>query len=188
MHDALRGPMLVFSLFAAVPACGGSFVNRGLHDQARWIQAQTAAPPTSTSDVSDTERRNFEARFDVEVSPSTSRGAMHNPNERSDLPDLRLYVRVDGQRTEVGHAENAQTLSTSYPLRLHRGETVEVRVADRRNSYTRWTYDSRQVDDWSVSSTSETPLAQFSFQFEGPGRYFFHRGYGLFFVDFRPLE
>jgi hypothetical protein len=183
-----RSTMTLLAGQLMLAGCGGSFINRGLHDQARWLQGQVTTSPTSASEAPEGERQNYESRFEVQVSPSTNRGATHNPNERSDLPDLRLYIRVDGQRTEVGHAENAQTLSTSHPMRLRRGDTVEVRIADRRNSYVRWQYDSRQTDDWSVATTTETPLAQFAFQFEGPGRYFFHRGYAIFFVDFRRLQ
>lgn len=168
--------------------CGTSFVNRGLQDQSRWIQSQVQRAATSASELPEGETRNFESRFEVEVSPSTNRGIAHDPQERSSLPDLHLYVRVNGQRTEVGSASNAQTLSSSFPLRLKRGDTIEMRLADRRNTYTRWRYDSAQTDDWSSEATTETPLAQFSFQFEGPGRYFFHRGYGIFFIDFRPLQ
>lgn len=173
---------------ALLVGCGTTFVNRGVQDQSRWIHAQVAHEATSASEASETDRRNYESRFEVEVSPSTNRGAAHDPNERSDLPDLHLYVRIDGQRTEVGAASNARTLTASYPLRLKRGDTVEVRLVDRLNTYTRWRYDSRTVDDWSTEATNETPLAQFSFPFEGPGRYFFHQGYGIFFVDFRPLQ
>ena len=179
---------LSFALLLANAGCGSAFVNRGLQDQARWIQSQTTHEATSLSEASETERRNYESRFDVEVSPSTGRGNAHDPQERSNLPDLHLYVRIDGQRTEVGSASNAQTLTASYPLRLKRGDTVELRLADRRNTYTRVRYDSSQTDDWSSEATTETPLAQFSFQFEGPGRYFFHQGYGIFFIDFRPLQ
>lgn len=177
-----------FVALLACVGCGTTFVNRGLQDQARWIQQQTSHAATSASDVSDSEQRNYESRFEVEVSPSNNRGASHDAQERSDLPDLHLYARVNGQRTEVGAASNARTLTSSYPLRLKRGDTVELRLVDRRNTYIRWQYDSRSTDDWSAESTSETPLAQFSFQFEGPGRYFFHQGYGIFFIDFRQLQ
>ena len=163
-------------------------MNRGLHDQSRWLVAQTHHAATAASDVPEADTRNYESRFDVQVSPSTARGRAHDPNERSNLPDLHLYVRVNGQRTEVGAAPNAQTLTASYPLRLKRGDTVEVRLVDRRNTYLRVQYDSRADDDWEVGGNTEAPLAQFSFTFEGPGRYFFHEGYGLFFVDFRALE
>ena len=176
------------SCVVLLAGCGTTFVNRGLQDQSRWIESQVARDATPTRDVSDTERGNYESRFEVEVSPNNQRGAAHDADERSDMPDLHLYVRVDGQRTEVGAASNARTLTTSYPLRLKRGDTVEVRLTDRRNSYLRWQYDSRTADDWSTEATRETPLAQFSFLFEGPGRYFFHQGYGIFFVDFRPLQ
>lgn len=168
--------------------CGTSFVNRGLQEQSRWIQTQVARPATAPSEVGEDETRNYESRFEVQVSPSNNRGSAHDAQERSDLPDLHLYSRIGGQRTEVGSASNAQTLTSSYPLRLKRGDTVELRLVDRANTYHRVQYDSRQTDDWSSEATTETPLAQFSFQFEGPGRYFFHRGYGLFFIDFRPLQ
>ncbi len=97
-------------------------------------------------------------------------------------------MRINGQRTEIGQAPNAQTLATNYPLRLKQGDTVEVRLVDRRNTYVSVQYDSRQVDDWSVNNVQETPLSQFQFTFEGPGRYFFHRGYALMFIDFRQIE
>ncbi len=182
LHSVFLAALLVCT------GCGTSFVNRGLQEQSRWIQTQVARPATSASDVGEDETRNYETRFEVEVSPSNNRGNAHDAQERSDLPDLRLYTRIGGQRTEVGSASNAQTLTASYPLRLKRGDTVELRLADRGNTYTRVQYDSRQADDWSSESTRETPLAQFSFQFEGPGRYFFHRGYGLFFIDFRQIQ
>ncbi len=179
---------LVLVASVLVAGCGSSFVNRGLQEQSRWIEGQVAQNATSASSMDEGETLNFDTRFEVEVSPATARGAEHNPSERSSLPDLHLYVRLNGQRTEVGQAPNAPTLSASYPLRLKLGDTVEVRLADRRNTYVRVQYDSREADDWSAESTSETPLSQFSFPFEGPGRYFFHRGYALFFIDFREIE
>jgi len=168
--------------------CGTTFVNRGLHEQTRWLETQVTQEATSASELEDNEVYNFDARFEAQVSPSTSRGAEHNPAERSALPDLHLYVRINGQRTEVGQAPNAQTLIANYPLRLKRGDTVEVRLVDRRNIYFAVQYDSREADDWSVNNVRETPLSQYQFTFEGPGRYFFHRGYALMFVDFRKME
>jgi hypothetical protein len=180
---------LWLSIAGALSAgCGTTFVNRGLHDQSRWIETQVTQDATADSEIEEGETLNFDTRFEVQVSPATSRGIEHNPSERSSLPDLHLYVRINGQRTEIGQAANARTLSTSYPLRLKHGDTVEVRLVDRRNTYYRVQYDSRTVDDWETGSTTETPLAQFAFTFEGPGRYFFHHGYGVFFVDFRQIE
>ena len=180
------------TLFAAalpfVVGCSTGFVNRGVQEQARWLQVQVQREATAPADVPEGQARNYETRFDVQVSPSTARGQTHNPAERSNLPDLHLYVRVNGQRTEIGHADNAQVLLATYPLRLSRGQTVEVRLVDRRNNYYRVQYDSAESDDWSTERTAEAPVAQFSFPFEGPGRYFFHRGYGLFFIDLRPLQ
>lgn len=95
---------------------------------------------------------------------------------------------MQGQRVEVGRSENAQVLSLSYPLRLNRGDTVELRLTDRHNNYYRVQYGARDVNDWARESVDEAPLAQFSFVFEGSGRYFFHQGYAIFFVDFRPLR
>jgi hypothetical protein len=123
----------------------------------------------------------------VRVAPSTQRGNPHVPQERSNLPDLALYVRLGGQVVEVGQASNTLALSSEYPVRLKRGDTVEVRLVDRNATSLRVVYDSRLKDDWSTAHTHEVPLAQFSFVFEGPGRYFFHQGYGLFFVDLRKL-
>jgi len=186
MNPSLRS--LGVLLLLSTPACGTTFVNRGLQSQSRWLQSQVARDATSAADVPEGQEHNYESRFDVQVSPSDHRGQSHDPAERSELPDLRLYVRINSQRTEIGHAENAQELLTTYPLRLSRGQTIEVRLADRRNRYFRMQYDSATADDWSSENTQEAPVAQFSFVFEGPGRYFFHRGYGLFFIDFRRLQ
>lgn len=167
-------------------ACGSSFVNRGLHDQSRWLQAQveTEASPAGRG----SESLTYNARFEVQVSSANDHGAVHDAALRSALPALSLYARVQGQRVEVGRSENAQVLSLSYPLRLNRGDTVELRLTDRHNNYYRVQYGARDVNDWARESVDEAPLAQFSFVFEGSGRYFFHQGYAIFFVDFRPLR
>lgn len=188
MHGSRTRPVLVAWLSVALLGCGSSFVNRGLQSQSRWIQAQVAAPATPAAEVPEGDTRNYESRFDVEVSPNTARGNEHDQGERSNLPDLHLYVRVSGQRVQVGEASNAQTLTATYPLRLKRGDTIEVRLADRRNTYFRVQYDNRRADDWSAEAIQETPLAQFSFTFEGPGRYYLHQGYGVFFIDFRQIQ
>lgn len=166
----------------------GTFVNRGIDQHTRWLEAQVTRGGSSAGEAPEGEARNYEATFDVGVSPIVDRGSEFNPGARNAAPNLLLYVRVDGQRTRIGGAANALELRAVHPLMLRRGTSVEVRLVDRRSGSFSLETDSRAESDVGLEIAEEQALAQFTFTFEGPGRYFFHRGYGLFFIDFRPLR
>lgn len=168
--------------------CGSTRIaHHGNPEQIRWLEDQLSRAAPSPSEPPAT-RAPFEMLAEVQVSPSTDRGQQHDPNERSSLPDLVLYVTVQGERSTVGQSTNATSLSGRHPLNLQRGDTIMVRLVDRTNRYFRVQYDSNRYDDQSAENTREQPLAQFSFQFEGTGRYFFHQGYGTFVLDLRSLR
>jgi hypothetical protein len=161
--------------------------DHGNPEQIRWLQDQLTRPAPGAAEPP-TSRAPFEMLAEVQVSPSTNRGLQHNPAERSSLPDLVLYVTVQGERVTVGQSANATTLSGRHPLSLQRGDSVMLRLVDRTNSYFRVRYDSASYDDRASEDVREFPLAQFSFQFEGTGRYFFQHGYGTFVLDMRTLR
>lgn len=174
-------------------ACGGAdkkngFVNRGLNDQSAWLMNEVKRAPTPASRAKGEDAHNYQAQFSVRVAARTQTGDMYNAEERTELPDLILYVRINEQETRIGDASNALQLFAEYPLRLRRGDSVSVRLVDRKNKYFRVRYGARNSNDWSTERTREVPLAQFSFTFEGPGRYFMHQGFGMFFIDFRQLR
>ncbi len=176
------------SLGAAVGCAGNPVANRGINDESKWVVSQIGRAPTSPQDAPEGASLPYQGAFQVHVAPSSQRGVSHDAEDRSDRPDLALYVRVGSQVVEVGEAHNAIALQSEFPISLRRGETVEMRLVDRRTSGVSWRYDSKTTDDWARAHTREVPLAQFSFIFEGPGRYFFHQGYGLFFVDLKRLS
>ena len=66
---SMRSTMALLAGQLMLAGCGGSFINRGLHDQARWLQGQVATSPTSASEAPEGERQNYESRFEVQVSP-----------------------------------------------------------------------------------------------------------------------
>ena len=182
-------PIALFGL--VLLGCGGSsggFVNRGLDEHTRWLMKEVSRTATPAAKVKEGTTLNYQAQFNVHVASRTNRGQLYSPEERSELPDLVLYARIDGERVRLGETKNSLALMTDYPLRLKPGDTVELRLVDRKNSYYRVSYDDADKDDWSAERTEEAPLSQFIFKFEGPGRYFFHQGYGIVFVDFRVLR
>jgi len=171
--------------------CGGAaeFVNRGDSPSVKWLKSEVARTATRAINVPEKKKITYQAQFCVEVAETKDRGTQHNSKERSKYPDLKLYVRLpDQQVLQVGKKANAISMLAEYPIPLTKNDTVEVRLVDEKGSYLKVRYDSRYHDDWKISSSKEVPLAQFSFRFEGPGRYYFHNGYGLFFIDFRQLN
>ena len=178
---------LAMLMFCA--ACAPTFVNRGDSPATKWIVSETSREATAPMAIPEKIKVTFNVQFAVRVADRKAQGLEHNPRERSALPDQKLYIRLpDKQVVQVGEQANSLSMLVDYPVSLAKGDTVEVRLVDDKGTYHKVQYDSRFLRDWKRSNDREAPLAQFDFVFEGPGRYFFHSGYGLFFVDFRPLS
>lgn len=97
--------------------CGTTRIaHHGNPEQIRWLEDQLSR--AAQAHQTPATRAPFEMLAEVQVSPSTNRGQQHDPNERSSLPDLVLYVTVQGERSTVGQSTNATSLSGRHPLSL----------------------------------------------------------------------
>ena len=182
---------LVLLSIILLPGCSSNKIGtkklRGNLQQTEWF-AKYLKEEIVQKKASPNKAKNYSLKVHVLVAEEDQKGDSWDKGERGEFPDIILYhIENNGSKHKLGSKDDSLTLFSEYPLNLKGEDTVILRVVDKDQAYSSYTYGSKYNNDRSSENSSEYPLAQLNLVFKGQGRYLYFTGSVLLIIDFIEL-